>query len=166
MGTSDERSMVNDSLPFLFLPRSFPSFDKFNNDVSPLSNVSLHLSVAFLARIKKKKKEKKSPRTNRNDRFLPRSVTYSRPSLSFYHTIERKLYNHACASCSAPRYTIPRYQMRHSLTNENNLSNGKWSGKLFSIRPKSSMRQDYWQVITSGIISITSFSRVQLYPFD
>lgn len=118
MGTSDERSMVNDSLPFLFLPRSFPSFDKFNNNetMSPLSKVSLHLSVAFLARIKKKKKEKKSPRTNRNDRFLPRSVTYSRPSLSFYHTIERKLYNHACASCSAPRYTIPRYQMRHSLT--------------------------------------------------
>lgn len=99
--------------------------------MSSLSNVSLHLSVAFLARIKKKKKEKKSPRTNRNDRFLPRSVTYSRPSLSFYHTIERKLYNHACASCSAPRYTIPRYQMRHSLTNANNLSNGKWSGKLF-----------------------------------
>lgn len=99
--------------------------------MSPLSNVSLHLSVAFLARIKKKKKEKKSPRTNRNDRFLPRSVAYSRPSLSFYHTIERKLYNHACASCSAPRYTIPRYQMRHSLTNANNLSNGKWRKAFF-----------------------------------
>lgn len=110
------------------------------------SSFLLHLRVAFLARIKKKRKQIFS---NESKRQILRCL-FASHSLTFYHTIGRKLYNHACASCAKI------HDIRcASLSNEYEQSL-EWKTKSFS----PSVQNLRSSKLLFRIISITSFSRV------